>query len=204
MAPMTDQECFQALARGGRAAREALGALYEQHSRKLLAHLRRKGFSFDQAEDIVQEVFVNIARLGERAATVEHPRAYLWRALENHAMDVLRKRKELTAADLPGGDDPEDGFDMDLLPAEVLSDEQNPGFLECFQRTLNAFFRDNPEGAKAINLAVIEGYTGEELAEAIGRTHGATREFLSQCRKKFAKMLMEFCHDYVPESARTA
>jgi len=205
MAPISDKECFHAISKGGTPARQALGTLYDQHARKFLAHLRRKGFSTDNAEDILQEVFLRIARLGANAAAIEHPRAYMWRALENCATDLWRSKakSELSESDLSPSDHAEEGFTMDQLPGTDDDDADNAGFVQCFEHCLEAYFDNNPEGATAIKLAVIEGFSGQELAEALGRSYGAAREFLSQCRKRFSALLMELCYDYIPESQRT-
>jgi len=53
----------------------------------------------------------------------------------------------------------------------------------CPQRQLDAFCKAHPELALLLEQIVLEGWTVEEAADALGRTSAAAREFLSQCRK---------------------
>jgi RNA polymerase sigma-70 factor (ECF subfamily) len=45
------------------------------------------------AEDVVQEVFVRLARMPERLAKARRPRSYLLRMAHNSAIDLLKKRR---------------------------------------------------------------------------------------------------------------
>ena len=67
---------------------------------------------------------------------------------------------------------------------------------ECVKIAKIAFEKDHPERAKAIELSAIEGWTIKELAVFLDRSEGATREYLSQCRK-FLKPYTEPCREYL-------
>ena len=59
-------------------------------------------------------------------------------------------------------------------------------------------FADFPDRARAIGFLVIEEWSVEDIARALGRTPGATREFLSQCRKKL-RPYIEDCLELLEE-----
>ena len=197
---MDDEQCFAAIAAGGAGARKAIGALYERHARRMLGTLRGWGLSPDDASDVLQEVFVKLARL---KTAVQHPRAYLATTLRNSFVDFLRGRNpEVNESVLQTGDeDAEESF-IERMPAPESGDAEL-GLRDCLARALEAFRTRNPEGARAIYLAVVEELSRQELAEVLGRTYGATREFLSQCMRKFEGLVRQICPDYVPDEGVT-
>lgn len=183
---------FAGLAAGGSAAERALESLYDEYARRLLGLLRSRGFMMEEAEEILQEAFLKLYQAGPTLADVEAPKAYLYRTAINCSTDFLRRKKK---AELEIGVEPGQLDSMAEPPSE------DDGFMDCLQGALEHFEDEAPERALAIRLAVIEGMTGQELADAIGRSYGATREFLSQTRKRFQALLQELCGDYLTERA---
>ena len=53
----------------------------------------------------------------------------------------------------------------------------------CVRRAWRAFAADHPERAEALERAVLEEWNTAELAAFLNRSAGATREYVSQCRK---------------------
>ncbi len=202
---MNDDECIHEIASGGAAQQAAISLLFERYYRKFVSYLTFRRVATQDAEDIVQDVFVNVVNsLSESKAEIKSARAYLYRSLHNRFVDHLRaKRPEVRESELAGRNDGEDAAIIERIADKLGFDEGELGFLECFQHALRAFFDDDHDSGTAIQMAV-EGFSGEEMAEFLGRTHGATREFLRQCRKKFQTLLRELCLDYLPERLRAA
>ena len=200
---MNDDECVKEIASGGAAHETAIALLFERYYRKFVSYLTIRRVAAQDAEDIVQDVFVNVVNsLRGSEAEIKSARAYLYRSLHNRFVDHLRaKRPEVREAELAGTNDAEDSAIIERIADKLGFEEQDLGFLECFQHALRAFFDDDRDSGTAIQMAV-EGFSGEELAEVLGRTHGAAREFLRQCRKKFQTLLRELCLDYLPERLR--
>ena len=63
----------------------------------------------------------------------------------------------------------------------------------CIQEQLAKFREAEPKRAEVIELLLKE-FNTEEIRLIIGRSYGATREFMSQCRKKF-KPFIEICNE---------
>ena len=190
-----DKRLFEALAAGGSGAEQALRTLYDQYARRLLGLLRSKGFTLEEAEEIVQESFLKLYQAGAKLGDVDAPKAYLYRTVINCSADYLR-RKQKSAAEV--------GVEPTELAAAadggVSADAgEHHGFMDCFEAAYDHFESSAPERALAVRLAIIEGMDGRELAAAIGRSYGAAREFLSQTRKRFQALLQDMCGDYVAE-----
>jgi RNA polymerase sigma-70 factor, ECF subfamily len=192
-----DRALFKALADGGPRSEKALKDLYDKYARRLLGLLRSKGYALQEAEDIVQDSFLKIYRTGTRLEEVDSPKAYLYRIVINCATDFLRRKAKAA---------PEVGVDpMELAAvadnATDIVGESFDGFMDCFEAAFDRFEADAPDRAIVVRLAIIEGMNGQELADAIGRSYGAAREFLSQTRKKFQQVLETMCGDYMPAEA---
>jgi len=79
---------------------------YRHHGGEVLAFLRRRLDSQEDAEDLTQEAFLRVHRLG-KLDKIENPRAYLLRTAENLLRDRFRRdslgvfdtKREVTDAD---------------------------------------------------------------------------------------------------------
>ena len=63
---------------------------------------------------------------------------------------------------------------------------------ESFQRGWDAFQEAAPRHAAVMAWIVEDGLSNDEISELLGRTPGATREFVSQCRKRARVHLAEW------------
>jgi RNA polymerase sigma factor (sigma-70 family) len=72
-------------------ANAALAGLYQAHARELRMFARRR-LGRQEAEDVVQDAYLHLLQRGT-AATLEHPRPYLFRVAANLAVDFARKAK---------------------------------------------------------------------------------------------------------------
>ena len=84
---------------------------------------------------------------------------------------------------------------------EERDQSQSPKILEengqsrsgCIQEQLVKFREADPERAEVIEF-ILKGFSTEEIRLILGRSYGATREFMSQCRKKF-RPFIEICNE---------
>ena len=73
------------------AADTALAGLYQAHASELHGFAWRRA-GRQEAEDVAQEAYLHLLQRGT-AATLEHPRPYLYRIAANLAVDLARKTK---------------------------------------------------------------------------------------------------------------
>ena len=73
------------------AVNAALAGLYQAHASELHGFARRRA-GRQEAEDVVQDTYLHLLQRGN-AATLEHPRPYLYRIAANLAVDLARKAK---------------------------------------------------------------------------------------------------------------
>ncbi|WBU62153.1 sigma-70 family RNA polymerase sigma factor [Paracoccus albus] len=149
-------ELQELLARVALRDRAAFRQLYSMTSPKLFGISLRILKDQQEAEDVLQEVFVKIWHNADRySAQVASPQAWMNAVTRNLAIDTLRRRK-------PGGGD--------LDAAESLSDDrpgpEDAAVMRSEGRRIDACLDElAPDRAEAVRLAFIEGETYQELAE---------------------------------------
>ena len=78
--------------------REQIERFYEQYGAALVAYGSSLTGSRSTAEDLIQQVFLKLLR--ENRAEPENPRAYLYRAVRNAALNAMRTAGRETELDL--------------------------------------------------------------------------------------------------------
>ena len=131
--------------------------LYDEHAQPLYAFLLN--FMRDEADtrDVLQEIFVKLAREPKLLAGIREERAFLIRLAHNAAIDLMRRRgtrertKENFAAE-------------NMSPFAPTSDPDEKVFREELAVALGAL----PEEQRAVvHLKLWEGLTFEEIAAAL-------------------------------------
>lgn len=190
---MDDSECLRQIAHGHRRSRElAAQLLFERYARPFFGRLRSWGVSELDCEDLIQELFLRLLQSKDLAA-VRSPAAYMWRMIHNVFADHCR-RKGRPIATLES----QDSYEIDTLTlleriARAPNLEGSIELEECIDRAWSALEDLAPAKAHIIKLVVCNDFNGRELAESVGRTYGATREFLHQARRTFQEILERLC-----------
>ena len=152
-------------------------ALYDAHHRELANFVRALERDPRSAEDVVSETFVRLIDAVRRGRTPDQPRAWLHRVAANLVIDGGRRRTVVTRflgrlADHRTAPPPDDS---------VLRDESR-------REVWDALSTLTPDARTALMLAA-HGFSGHEIAEAIGRSELATRSLLCRARLRLRDRL---------------
>ena len=158
----------------------------------MLRYFERQRLSPEEAADALQETFHNVVRaLGSATAGFSgasgNPAAFdawLWAIARNCLTNAVRRRLEGDSLDALADDDALDAY-LAAHPQLVTHDTPAGDATDCVAAALRTFEAAHPGRGEALRLAHTEGWSGEQMAVYLGRSHGATREYLSQCRAKF-------------------
>jgi RNA polymerase sigma-70 factor (ECF subfamily) len=154
--------------------RAALENAFEAHHQELLSFLRRATRDDQTAEDLAQEAFLRLAREVDAGRTPQHLRAWLYRVASN--LVVSRARRANTVVDWLRRHGPAAiADDRAPSPEEGLLRRERQTELELLLDAL-------PADARTALLLSGQGFTGLEIAAAIGRSHAATRTLLTRTR----------------------
>ena len=166
--------------------RRELEALYRTHAGKVAGYFRRCGVEEAVSRELAQEVFINALRGLAQFQGQSKLSTWLWTIARNVLLAHVRSGKNPSAR----------GDEVTVDP-DTLSNGDDPrlkALCDCVRRGYAAFTTDHPERAEVIYLAVVEGWTREELAAFLGRTPHAATEYLSQCKARL-RPYIEGCHD---------
>ena len=155
----------------------ALRSLWSRHAPHIDMVVRRLvGFDLDLAEDIAQEVWIQIFRALPSYRGDSQFSTWAHRIAVNRTLNALRRSRRLAAL--------ETSVEEDTASVEMDTER---GFLAASIETATA---NLSPGARAVFvLHDVEGYTHEEIAQELGITSGGSKSQLFKARAKLRKLL---------------
>ena len=176
-------ELSRLLARAGLGDRVAFATLYEQTSSHLFAVVLRIQRDRAQAEDILQEVYVNVWRgASSFDAAQSQPLTWQTRIARNRAIDSLRRSRTQpqtqSPATLAAGADAEDDSVYDTVadsapgPLDLLSRAAEARSLEACMEKLSALQR------QSVALAFFHGLSHAEVAAQLRQPLGTVKSWV--------------------------
>ncbi len=164
---------------------DALAALFQEHSRRVLAAAYRVTGSRQDAEDALQTVFLRLTtRWGEIGLSAT-PAAYLRRAAVNAAIDLLRSRAAAGAI-------PIDELGSEPADRHGVSPERWHQDREFRRRLRQALLALTDRNAQVFCLRYFEDLTNKEIAEALGLSQTRVAVILHRARKRLQPELLDF------------
>ncbi len=180
----TNQTSDHALAR--RAAEGDMPAfeeLYQRHSRRVYSLCLRMTGNVSEAEDLTQEVFIQLFRKigsfrGESAFTT-----WLHRLTVNQVLMHFRKRSVKLEQTTDEGD----------TPIQIVRGTENPNQMPVVDRiALDKAITQLPPGYRTVFiLHDIEGHEHEEIARMLGCSVGTSKSQLHKARMKLRGLLRQ-------------
>ncbi|WP_372525457.1 sigma-70 family RNA polymerase sigma factor [Piscinibacter sp.] len=173
------RDLSQLLARAGTGDRAAFATLYERSSSHLFAVVLRICRDRASAEDILQEVYVNVWRAaGGFDAAQSQPLTWLTSIARNRAIDSLRRAQTQPQFQTTTTSDDED---TDVYDATA---DDNPGPLELLSRAADAralshCMRDlSAPQRQSVALAFYDGLSHAEVADKMGQPLGTVKSWV--------------------------
>ena len=152
----------------------ALEVLYDRYGRPVYSLVLRISQQPASAEEIVQDVFLQLWRSAERFQISRGPlEPWLFTMARNRALDFLRLKREKQRRR-------EDSADFDLPPSAVVRPDPE-GAMDQARRAekVRALMSSLPEPQRrAIELAFFEGMTHSEISAAIGEPLGTVKSWI--------------------------
>jgi RNA polymerase sigma-70 factor, ECF subfamily len=149
--------------------------LYRKHRQRALAVVRRIVKDADEAEDVVQDVFV---RLYSRDVSFDGKAActtWLHRVLINSSINSLRARKRRSTLETPGTlvEDPE---------SRALNNEEHALLLQALQHL-------SQQHRLVVTLRDVRGYSYPDIARMLGLPEGTVKSALNRGRNRLAQVM---------------
>lgn len=186
---MTEEDIIKLIRTGGKAMDAGVKALYQSAGQPMLRFFVYKGISGDDAKDVLQETFVKIVRSVASFSGDGSAQAWIWQIARNCLTDHQRKQGSLANHETAVNDEQWQILEETTADPTALNCGTVGSIDECVSLGLEKFNRVEPERAMVLILQM-DGFSIDEIGLRIGRTTAATKEYLSQCKKKFSPSLL--------------
>jgi RNA polymerase sigma-70 factor (ECF subfamily) len=192
---MTDEQMLDGLRQGGSAQQDALHEIYMVKGRSFCRYFSSQGVSFSESEDILQEVVLKVLAKFDSVHDGHSFNAWMWQVARNCLNDHLRQYSVSKEVQLD--DEQWAAVEANIDNCRESCESSIEILLqECMTKGLVKFAKAEPERAYVLEL-VVEGVDQHEIADRVGRTYGAIRTFIYECRKKLAPYV-EHCLQFLP------
>lgn len=144
--------------------------IYEAHHGRLRGYVARRVPLWEDAEDIVQNVFYQLSRIDLVENPIEHISAWLYRVAQNQIIDRRRKRRE---EPMPAMRKHDDDDELLLEFSELLGNEDQSPETEYLKLLIREELQDAlaelpPEQRSVFELNELQNVSFSEIAESTG------------------------------------
>lgn len=161
-----------------------LAAIYTEFHRVLLAFIKGRVNHHQDAEDILQNVFIKLSSGISSLERKEKLQSWIYTIARNSIIDYYRSRSN------KNGSYSVDAFDEDNFTEEEYNDTTKG--LDC---CLTNFVMQLPEEYRNIIIDVeIKGMKQKELGEMYNLAYPSIRSRVQRGREKLKQILLECCH----------
>jgi RNA polymerase sigma-70 factor (ECF subfamily) len=155
--------------------------IFREHYEFLHRTAQRITGNSEDAEDVLQTLFLRLLGRELPSDVRENPRRYLFRATVNTALDVLRTRQR--RAESQGGEEIQD---------EPISRLASRGEEELLAQFRSGLAQLNSKAAEILILRHFHGYSNAEIAKLLGTTRGTIAVSLFRTRSLLKKVMSNY------------
>jgi RNA polymerase sigma factor (sigma-70 family) len=184
-----------------RVKKNPVADVFTEYRERLLRFIHSRTHRVEDAEDILQDVFYQFARMNDIAKPVEQTAAWLYRAARNKIIDKNRKKKD---EPLPASyDEDEDEYIFDEIADIVYGKETTPEteYLRAliFEEIKTALEELPEEQRTVFELTEIAGLSVKEVAETMRAPVNTVLSRKHYAVKRLRKRLAEWYSDVMDE-----
>jgi RNA polymerase sigma-70 factor (ECF subfamily) len=159
--------------------------LIETHQRMVFSLALRVVGDYATAEEVAQDVFLELYRSGERLESEDHIRFWLRRTAKHRAIDAIRRKSNRPEADA------DEWMEQDYAAAP------SPSLNVSTEARLESLLRTLPDGLRAaIILRYQEDMLPDEIAAVLGQSAASVKSQLHRgltlLRRKAAVTMKEY------------
>jgi RNA polymerase sigma factor (sigma-70 family) len=157
---------------------------YDQYSDDLFRHCRYRRFEPEDAEEVVQEVFLSVWLYLKEGNDIENMRAFLYKVTNNLIVDRVRKRKIERKISLD--EMQEKGIELKEPRNEVRSSQQRIDVRSLLQKL---YSQGSMEDHKLLSMRYFDGLMPADIASRMGIAPNTISVRLHRALKKVSTFL---------------
>jgi len=162
-----------------------LEQIYREHYKRVLSAAYRVTGNPQDAEDVLQTVFMRLVRREGGSPLSDSPGSYLHRAAINASLDIVRSRHSSRTSPL-------DDVEPLLAEADQKSPERLQGSGEIRDEIRKALSKMSPKSAEVFILRYFEGYGNHEIARMLGASRSTINVILHRTRLKLREEIASY------------
>jgi RNA polymerase sigma-70 factor (ECF subfamily) len=162
-----------------------LETLFREHYDQIFRTAYRVTGSPSDAEDVLQTVFLRLARREETLDLKPNPTGYLLRSAINASLDIMRSRTRSRSVAL-------EDIEYEQLQSTSLNPEAQHADSELRGLIQEAIAKLGAKAAEMFVLRYFEGYGNREIAEMLGTSQMVVGVMLHRSRTKLRKEIGEY------------
>lgn len=169
-----------------------LESLFQQHHDRVFRAAWRVTGSPADAEDVLQTVFLRMARGSQSTTILENPESYFTRAAVNASLDLLRARKRSIAVAI-------DDIENRAAPIELVTarnPESNQQDSELRDLIRQAVSRLGPTAGQMFALRYFEGYDNGEIGKLMNTSALVVGVTLHRARMRLRKEIGSYLQQH--------
>jgi RNA polymerase sigma factor (sigma-70 family) len=173
-----DNELIEACRRNDRGAQVKI---YEKYSKAIFNTCARIVDNSADAEDVMQESFIEAFRKIDTFRGEGGFGGWLKRIAVNNSINFIRKRKNIVSIEDTNPEIPDPAEDEAAISENIFCQ------LEEIRNAMNQL---NASYKLVLSLHLLEGYDHDEIAEILGTTNGNVRTRFSRAKQKLLQLIM--------------
>ena len=161
--------------------------LFEKYGfrKEFIGFAMKSGIDYEDARDLVQKFIIDkLYMKSDSIKNIEFARTWMYQVFRNMIND--QGRMLIRNREVPLDENKDQAYEQKTY-------DKNQTLSDCVQEQLKIFREKEPKHAEVVEF-ILKDLNTEQIRLIIGRSYGATREFMSQCRKKFRPFL-EICNE---------
>ncbi len=169
--------------------------VWEQFNQRILGYIQRRVADPDDAEDLMQEVFVKVHTRIDQLQQEDRVLPWLYQIARNTVIDYYRSRKPSASLSEELVDDSSEVEEAE--PIQVLADGLQ-----------DMIYQLEVKYQQPLILSEIQGMKQSEVAEELGLSLSGAKSRIQRGRQKLRQLLLDCCHfefdrrggliDYIP------
>jgi RNA polymerase sigma-70 factor (ECF subfamily) len=165
------------VATGGEPFSQAFEALFQEHY--VLVYRTAYGVTgrVEDAEDVVQTVFLRLLQRERPRDFFRNPKGYLYRAAVNQSLTIVETRRRRARTE-----------DSEDLAASISARTSSPAE-DIHRRLYEAIAQLKPKAAAILILRYLHNYSDAEIAKMLGTSRGVIAVTLYRTRAHLKKLL---------------
>jgi len=175
---------------------ECIIQAWQQYEAELFNFLASRLNTLEDAEDLIQELFIRLLQQGDGFCSIRQPRAWLYQVARNALIDRYRKQRAFVDLDEKQPDTlfSEGLISEPFISEPLISEELNPAVMDLLDRCLWRNLEELPPEEQAIiRQCDLNGMRQKTFAQQNGLSLPATKARLQRARQKLRSLIIHNC-----------